>query len=64
MHVLYFFVIRWMYENPLNVETGKGNVRPYLTHGASCSEVEIDCLTGEHKVRCTKILRHEAFEAM
>ena len=50
MHVLYFFVIRWMYENPLNMETGKGNVRPYLTHGASCSEVEIDCLTGEHKV--------------
>ena len=40
-----------MYENPFDFTTGKGHQRPYLTHGAACSEVEIDCLTGQHKVQ-------------
>ena len=28
----------------------KNVLRPYLVFGASCSEVEIDCLTGDHEV--------------
>jgi aldehyde oxidase len=23
---------------------------PYFVYGAACSEVEVDCLTGDHKV--------------
>ena len=40
-----------MYENPFDFTKGKGHQRPYLTHGAACSEVEIDCLTGQHRVK-------------
>ena len=43
-----------------NWETNSGRAFGYYTYGASCSEVEIDCLTGEHVVsylllnhRCT-----------
>uniref|UniRef100_A0A3B4BGH6 Uncharacterized protein n=1 Tax=Periophthalmus magnuspinnatus TaxID=409849 RepID=A0A3B4BGH6_9GOBI len=31
-------------------EKGEGNAYYYFTFGACCSEVEIDCLTGDHKV--------------
>ncbi|XP_031414418.1 aldehyde oxidase 5 [Clupea harengus] len=30
-------------------ESGEGNAYYYFTFGACCSEVEIDCLTGDHK---------------
>lgn len=32
-------------------ETNSGNPFHYFTYGVACSEVEIDCLTGDHKVR-------------
>uniref|UniRef100_A0A8C6XX60 Aldehyde oxidase 1 n=1 Tax=Naja naja TaxID=35670 RepID=A0A8C6XX60_NAJNA len=31
-------------------EKGEGHAFPYFIFAASCSEVEIDCLTGDHKV--------------
>lgn len=31
-------------------EKGEGHAFPYFVFAASCSEVEIDCLTGDHKV--------------
>lgn len=33
-----------------NKETKQGNVFAYFTCGAACSEVEVDCLTGEYHV--------------
>ena len=41
------------------METGKvGNSKPfsYFTYGAAASEVEIDCLTGDHIVLRTDIV--------
>uniref|UniRef100_A0A673TAA5 FAD-binding PCMH-type domain-containing protein n=1 Tax=Suricata suricatta TaxID=37032 RepID=A0A673TAA5_SURSU len=32
-------------------ETNSGNAFHYFSYGVACSEVEIDCLTGDHKVR-------------
>lgn len=29
----------------------EGDPYPYFVYGAACSEVEIDCLTGAHKVK-------------
>ncbi|XP_074648379.1 xanthine dehydrogenase/oxidase-like [Tubulanus polymorphus] len=37
-------------------EKGTGRRFDYLTYGAACSMVEIDCLTGEHKVLKTDIV--------
>lgn len=34
-----------------DVKTNTGKAYEYHTFGASCSEVEVDCLTGDHKVR-------------
>lgn len=34
-----------------NFETNTGNPFHYFSYGVACSEVEIDCLTGDHKVR-------------
>lgn len=31
-------------------ETGRGDPFKYFTYGVACSEVEIDCLTGDHQV--------------
>lgn len=31
-------------------EKQEGDPFPYYVYGAACSEVEIDCLTGAHKV--------------
>ena len=35
--------------------TRTGNFTYYFSHNASCSEVEIDCLTGEHQVNHSNI---------
>lgn len=32
-------------------ETNTGHPFNYFTYGVACTEVEIDCLTGDHKVR-------------
>lgn len=37
-------------------ETNSGNPFCYFTYGAACSEVEIDCLTGDHQVIRTDIV--------
>ncbi|XP_069108024.1 LOW QUALITY PROTEIN: xanthine dehydrogenase/oxidase-like [Argopecten irradians] len=37
-------------------EKGVGNPVHYYTYGAACTEVEIDCLTGEHQVLDTEIV--------
>lgn len=37
-------------------ETNTGNVFNYFTYGVACSEVEIDCLTGDHQVLQTDIV--------
>ncbi|XP_006910426.1 xanthine dehydrogenase/oxidase [Pteropus alecto] len=37
-------------------ETNSGNAFHYFTCGAACSEVEIDCLSGDHKILRTDIV--------
>nr|XP_034184290.1 xanthine dehydrogenase isoform X2 [Osmia lignaria] len=37
-------------------ETNSGNPFNYFTYGVACSEVEIDCLTGDHQVLRTDIV--------
>lgn len=37
-------------------ETGRGRPANYFTHGAACSVVEIDCLTGDHRMLKTDIV--------
>ncbi|XP_053662895.1 xanthine dehydrogenase-like [Anopheles marshallii] len=39
-----------------NFTTNSGNPFHYYTFGAACSEVEIDCLTGDHQVLRTDIV--------
>ncbi|KAB0379218.1 hypothetical protein FD755_007002 [Muntiacus reevesi] len=39
------------YKAFMDWEKGEGDPFPYYVYGAACSEVEIDCLTGAHKVR-------------
>ncbi|XP_076442238.1 xanthine dehydrogenase/oxidase-like isoform X2 [Babylonia areolata] len=39
-----------------NIETGQGQAFNYLTYGAACSVVEVDCLTGDHHVLSTDIV--------
>jgi len=39
-----------------NFETGEGRLFNYFTYGAACSVVEIDCLTGDHRVLKTDIV--------
>lgn len=39
-----------------NNETNQGMAFNYFTYGAACSEVEIDCLTGDHQVIRTDIV--------
>lgn len=36
-------------------ETNTGNVFNYFTYGVACSEVEIDCLTGDHQVNIKNV---------
>ncbi|XP_069471537.1 aldehyde oxidase 1-like [Ambystoma mexicanum] len=44
------------YDSGMNWETGEGHVSPYYVFGAACSEVEIDCLTGGHKITRSDIM--------
>ncbi|XP_077175230.1 aldehyde oxidase isoform X2 [Paroedura picta] len=44
------------YATYMNWETGEGHPIPYWVYGAACSEVEIDCLTGDHKTLQTDIV--------
>lgn len=37
-------------------KTNSGKLFNYFTYGAACSEVEIDCLTGDHRVLRTDIV--------
>lgn len=39
-----------------DIKTNKGMAFNYFTYGAACSEVEIDCLTGDHQVIRTDIV--------
>ncbi|XP_013187119.1 xanthine dehydrogenase [Amyelois transitella] len=39
-----------------NAETNSGNLFEYFTYGVACSEVMIDCLTGNHQVLRTDIV--------
>ena len=36
-------------------KTNSGNPYHYFTFGVACSEVEIDCLTGDHTVSIVNI---------
>lgn len=44
------------YESNINWEKGEGHPFEYFVFGAACSEVEIDCLTGDHKTIRTDIV--------
>ncbi|CAH2306016.1 aldehyde oxidase-like [Pelobates cultripes] len=44
------------FERELSWETGEGNPVQYFVFGVACSEVEIDCLTGDHKNLRTDIV--------
>ncbi|XP_025022291.1 aldehyde oxidase [Python bivittatus] len=48
---------------PVNMdwEKGKGHAFPYFNFAATCSEVEIDCLTGDHKNLRTDIVIDGSF---
>ncbi|XP_064642226.1 xanthine dehydrogenase/oxidase-like [Lineus longissimus] len=37
-------------------ETSKGTICAYFTYGAACAQVEVDCLTGDHKLLRTDIV--------
>nr|KAG5686897.1 hypothetical protein BaRGS_012445 [Batillaria attramentaria] len=39
-----------------DIATNTGKPFAYFTYGAACAEVEIDCLTGDHKVLATDIV--------
>ncbi|KAJ2950078.1 hypothetical protein O0L34_g11418 [Tuta absoluta] len=39
-----------------NRDTNSGNLYEYFTYGAACSEVIVDCLTGDHQVLRTDIV--------
>jgi len=39
-----------------NFDTNTGQAFRYYTYGAACSEVEVDCLTGDHRVLRTDIV--------
>ena len=41
----------------MNWESGNGNLYNYFAYGASCSEVEVDCLTGDFTVLRTDIVQ-------
>ncbi|XP_006889201.1 PREDICTED: aldehyde oxidase-like [Elephantulus edwardii] len=49
------------YQTNMDWEKGKGEAFPYFVYGAACSEVEVDCLTGAHKLLRTDIFMDAAF---
>ena len=47
------------YINPniqYNFETNEGNMYDYLTYGVGCTQVEVDCITGEVTVLSADIV--------
>uniref|UniRef100_A0A8D0PX95 FAD-binding PCMH-type domain-containing protein n=1 Tax=Sus scrofa TaxID=9823 RepID=A0A8D0PX95_PIG len=58
---LLYFKMNEGYQTNMDWEKGKGNPYPYFVCGASCSEVEVDCLTGAHKLLRTDIFVDAAF---
>ncbi|XP_076722928.2 aldehyde oxidase 4 isoform X2 [Callospermophilus lateralis] len=49
------------FQTNMDWEKEEGDAFPYFVYGASCSEVEIDCLTGAHKLLRTDIFMDAAF---
>ncbi|XP_053217062.1 aldehyde oxidase 4-like isoform X3 [Podarcis raffonei] len=49
------------YVTNMDWKTGEGHAFPYYVFGTSCSEVEIDCLTGDHKNIRTDIVMDACF---
>ncbi|XP_060224379.1 aldehyde oxidase 4 isoform X2 [Meriones unguiculatus] len=49
------------YQTNMDWEKEEGNPYPYYVYGAACSEVEVDCLTGAHKLLRTDIFMDAAF---
>ncbi|XP_077175024.1 aldehyde oxidase 3-like [Paroedura picta] len=49
------------YPTNMDWETGEGHAFPYFVFAASCSEVEIDCLTGDHKNLQTDIVMDASY---
>ncbi|KAL4695371.1 hypothetical protein H8959_000466, partial [Pygathrix nigripes] len=49
------------YQTNMDWEKGEGNAYPYYVYGAACSEVEVDYLTGAHKLLRTDIFMEAAF---
>ncbi|XP_004701798.2 aldehyde oxidase 4 [Echinops telfairi] len=61
---LFFYLLIFLlrgYQTNMDWEKGEGHAFPYYVYGATCSEVEIDCLTGAHKLRRTDIFMDAAF---
>ncbi|NP_001075459.1 aldehyde oxidase 1 [Oryctolagus cuniculus] len=44
------------YDSNIDWDKGEGHPFEYFVYGAACSEVEIDCLTGDHKTIRTDIV--------
>lgn len=40
------------YDVHMDWNTWEGHPCAYFVYAAACSEVEIDCLTGDHQVNC------------
>ncbi|XP_008144698.2 aldehyde oxidase 4-like isoform X1 [Eptesicus fuscus] len=49
------------YQTHMDWEKEEGEPFPYFVYGAACSEVEVDCLTGAHKLLRTDIFMDAAF---
>ncbi|XP_074071454.1 aldehyde oxidase 4-like [Macrotis lagotis] len=49
------------YQTNMDWEKEEGHPYPYFVYGTTCSEVEIDCLTGAHKLLRTDIFMDAAF---
>ncbi|XP_062958710.1 aldehyde oxidase 4 [Cynocephalus volans] len=49
------------YQTHMDWQKEEGDAYPYFVYGASCSEVEVDCLTGAHKLLRTDIFMDAAF---
>ncbi|XP_052048190.1 aldehyde oxidase 4 [Apodemus sylvaticus] len=49
------------YQTNMDWKKEEGEPYPYYVYGAACSEVEVDCLTGAHKLLRTDIFMDAAF---